>query len=69
MSTKVAINGSGRIGRAILRLGIDEPSIELVAVKDLVDVKNLAYLLRFDTVYGRVSPPVDGGRTIFAVGN
>jgi glyceraldehyde 3-phosphate dehydrogenase len=58
MSTKVAINGLGRIGRAILKLVIDEPSLELVAVNDLVDVENLAYLLRFDTVYGRYSKPV-----------
>jgi glyceraldehyde 3-phosphate dehydrogenase len=63
MSTKVAINGLGRIGRAILRLVIDEPSFELVAVNDLVDAENLAYLLRFDTVYGRFAKPVavDGG--------
>src|SRR6266542_1369838 len=63
MSAKVAINGLGRIGRAILKLVIDEPSIELVAVNDLVGVENLAYLLRFDTVYGRYSKPVvvDGG--------
>ena len=53
MTTRVAINGLGRIGRAILKLVIDEPSLELVAVNDLVDVENLAYLLRFDTVYGR----------------
>jgi glyceraldehyde 3-phosphate dehydrogenase len=58
MSTKVAINGLGRIGRAILRLVIDEPSFDLVAVNDLVDVENLAYLLRFDTVYGRYAKPV-----------
>src|SRR5678816_2456997 len=58
MSTKVAINGLGRIGRAILKLVIDEPSMELVAVNDLVDVENLSYLLRFDTVYGRYSKPV-----------
>jgi glyceraldehyde-3-phosphate dehydrogenase/erythrose-4-phosphate dehydrogenase len=58
MRTKVAINGLGRIGRAILKLVIDEPSIELVAVNDLVDAENLAYLLRFDTVYGRYSKPV-----------
>lgn len=57
MSTKVAINGPGRIGRAILKLVIDEPSFELVAVNDLVDVGNLAYLLRFDTVHGRLSKP------------
>jgi glyceraldehyde 3-phosphate dehydrogenase len=58
MRTKVAINGLGRIGRAILRLVIDEPSFELVAVNDLVDAENLAYLLRFDTVYGRYPKPV-----------
>jgi glyceraldehyde 3-phosphate dehydrogenase len=58
MSTKVAINGLGRIGRAILKLVIDKPGLELVAVNDLVDVENLAYLLRFDTVYGRYSKPV-----------
>src|SRR4029079_15723549 len=58
MTTKVAINGLGRIGRAILKLAVDEPSIEVVAVNDLVDVENLAYLLRFDTVYGRYSKPV-----------
>jgi glyceraldehyde 3-phosphate dehydrogenase len=53
MTTKVAINGLGRIGRAILKLVTDEPSLELVAVNDLIDAENLAYLLRFDTVYGR----------------
>jgi len=53
MSTKVGINGLGRIGRAILKLVIDEPALELVAVNDLVEAENLAYLLRFDTAYGR----------------
>jgi glyceraldehyde 3-phosphate dehydrogenase len=53
MSIRVAINGLGRIGRAILKVTIDEPALELVAVNDLADVHNLAYLLRFDTVYGR----------------
>src|ERR1041385_3978323 len=58
MSVKVAINGLGRIGRAILKLVLDEPSLELVAVNDLSDAENLAYLLRFDTVYGRYAKPV-----------
>ena len=58
MTTKVAINGLGRIGRAILKLVTDEPSLELVAVNDLVDVENLAYLLRFDTTYGRYEKSV-----------
>ena len=66
MSIKVAINGLGRIGRAILRLVIDEPSFDLVAVNDSMDVENLAYLLRFDTVYGRYarSVTVDGGNLV-----
>ena len=58
MSTKVAINGLGRIGRAILKLLVEEPGLELVAVNDLVPADNLAYLLRFDTVYGRYPKPV-----------
>ena len=58
MTTRVSINGLGRIGRAMLKLVMDEPSLELVAVNDRVDVKNLAYLLRFDTVYGRYSKSV-----------
>lgn len=58
MSNRVAINGLGRIGRSLLRLIFDESRFELVGVNDLVDVENLAYLLRFDTVYGRYSKPV-----------
>jgi glyceraldehyde 3-phosphate dehydrogenase len=58
MSTRVAVNGLGRIGRSILKLVMDEPALELVAVNDLVDADNLAYLLRFDTVYGRYAKPV-----------
>jgi glyceraldehyde 3-phosphate dehydrogenase len=62
-ATRVAINGLGRIGRAILKLALDEPALEVVAVNDLAEVENLAYLLRFDTVYGRYPGPVavDGG--------
>jgi glyceraldehyde 3-phosphate dehydrogenase (phosphorylating) len=68
VKTRVAINGLGRIGRAILKLVMDEPLLELVAVNDLVDVENLAYLLRFDTVYGRYSKSVavDGDLLIVA---
>src|SRR3954452_12892624 len=58
MSMRVAINGLGRIGRAILKAVIDQPALELVAVNDLADAENLAYLLRFDTVYGRYSNSV-----------
>lgn len=58
MTSRVAINGLGRIGRSILKLVTDDLALELVAVNDLVDAENLAYLLRFDTVYGRYSKPV-----------
>lgn len=53
MAGRIAINGLGRIGRAIFKLVLDDAALELVAVNDVVDVENLAYLLRFDTVYGR----------------
>ncbi|MDO8659197.1 MAG: type I glyceraldehyde-3-phosphate dehydrogenase [Candidatus Parcubacteria bacterium] len=48
---KVGINGFGRIGRAFLKIAWDRPEIEIVAVNDLSDVENLAYLLKYDTVY------------------
>lgn len=50
---KVAINGFGRIGRTFFRLAFDRPEIEIVAVNDLGDIDNLAYLLQYDSVYGR----------------
>lgn len=49
----VAINGMGRIGRAALKVLMASDGLDLVAVNDLADVDNLAYLLRYDTVYGR----------------
>jgi glyceraldehyde 3-phosphate dehydrogenase len=53
MSARVAINGMGRIGRALFRLIAEAPALELVAVNDLMSPENLEYLLRFDTMYGR----------------
>jgi glyceraldehyde 3-phosphate dehydrogenase len=50
---KVAINGFGRIGRAFLKLAANNSSIEVVAINDLGDPENLAYLLKYDSVYGR----------------
>ena len=49
----VAINGLGRIGRAALKILLDADGLDLVAVNDIADADNLAYLLRYDTVYGR----------------
>lgn len=55
---QVAINGLGRIGRAALKIVMDNPKLELVAVNDIVPADNLAYLLRYDTVYGRYDKEV-----------
>jgi glyceraldehyde 3-phosphate dehydrogenase len=49
----VGINGLGRIGRAALKIVLDADGLDLVAVNDIAEVENLAYLLRYDTVYGR----------------
>lgn len=48
---RVAINGFGRIGRAFFKLAQGSDEIEIVAVNDLGDIKNMAYLLKYDTVY------------------
>ncbi|MBY0294043.1 type I glyceraldehyde-3-phosphate dehydrogenase [Patescibacteria group bacterium] len=58
-TVRVAINGFGRIGRAFVRQSYDRPEIELVAVNDLGSLENLAYLLKFDTVYKRAPFPVE----------
>src|SRR3989338_6609804 len=49
---RIAINGFGRIGRAAAKIALEKKDMELVAVNDLVDPKMLAYLLKYDTVYG-----------------
>jgi glyceraldehyde 3-phosphate dehydrogenase len=50
---KVAINGFGRIGRMVLRSAWKDPQISFVAINDLLDIEQLAYLLKYDTVNGR----------------
>lgn len=50
---RVAINGFGRIGRCFMRAAHGRPEIEIVAVNDLTTPENLAYLLKYDSVYGR----------------
>lgn len=59
MAIKVGINGLGRIGRAALKVIMDTPEFELVGVNDIADVDNLAYLIRYDTVYGRYNRSVE----------
>jgi glyceraldehyde 3-phosphate dehydrogenase len=53
MATRVGINGFGRIGRAVFRILSDRDDIEVVAINDLFENEQLAYLLEYDTVMGR----------------
>ncbi len=55
---RIAINGFGRIGRLFFRQAFDTPDLEIVAINDLGNAENLAYLLKYDTVYGRYSKEV-----------
>lgn len=56
---RVGINGFGRIGRACFRINSESDYFEVVAINDInPDIKNIAYLLQYDTTYGRFPSPV-----------
>ena len=56
---RVAINGLGRIGRATLKILLDTPGLDLVAANDLGTTDDVAYLLKYDTIYGRYAKSVN----------
>src|SRR3989344_5008509 len=56
---KIAINGFGRIGRLFFRAAFGNKNFDIVAINDLGDVENLAYLLKYDTTYGRFGKKVE----------
>jgi glyceraldehyde 3-phosphate dehydrogenase len=64
---KVVINGMGRIGRAAFKIILDTPELELAAVNDLLPPDNLAYLLKYDTVYGRYEKEVKAGENSLVI--
>ena len=62
MSTRVAINGFGRVGRSVLRAATDhDGEIEIVAINDIMDERTMAHLLRYDSVFGRFGATVATG--------
>jgi len=69
--TKIAINGFGRIGRSFFRATFGKPpasgGFDIVAVNDLTDTKTLAYLLKYDSVYGRYGKEVKVDGNFLAV--
>ena len=61
MPIKVGINGFGRIGRNVVRAGLNNPNIEFVAANDLTDTRTLAHLLKYDSVLGPFQGTVEVG--------
>lgn len=64
---RVAINGFGRIGRLVFKIGL-EKGLNIVAINDLTDAKTLAYLLKYDTVYGPYDKKIEVGKGFIRVG-
>ena len=67
MGVRIGINGFGRIGRLVLRAGINDPDLEFVAINDITDAKTLSYLFKYDSIHGRFKGDVkaaDDGFTI-----
>lgn len=58
---RVAINGAGRIGRAFYKVARERGEIDIVAMNDLSDISNIAYLLQYDTAYGKSGFKVEMG--------
>ena len=59
MSIRVGINGFGRIGRHILRIGLDRENLEFVGINDITDTETLAHLFKYDSVFGRYPGEVE----------
>ena len=58
-TTRVGINGFGRIGRMIFRNSLHHPDVEIVGINDLCDAEYLSYLLRYDSMHGRFDGKVE----------
>ncbi|SFS32180.1 type I glyceraldehyde-3-phosphate dehydrogenase [Marininema halotolerans] len=59
MATKIGINGFGRIGRAVFRVAMKNPELDVVAINDLTDAETLAHLLKYDSIHGKYEGSVE----------
>ncbi len=59
MATRIGINGFGRIGRNLLRACLGDSDITCVAINDLTDAETLSYLLRYDSIHGKLQAEVE----------
>ncbi len=67
MALKVAINGFGRIGRLVLRVGLKSKNLDFVAVNDITDATTLAHLLKYDSVHGTMSENIEALEKTFLI--
>ena len=67
MAVKVAINGFGRIGRLALRLMVENPEFDVVAINDLTDAAMLAHLFKYDSAQGRFNGEISVKEGAFVV--
>ena len=69
MATRVGINGFGRVGRCVMRIGADDRELEFIAVNDVTDAKTLAHLLKYDSVHGRYANTVESTASSLRIGS
>jgi glyceraldehyde 3-phosphate dehydrogenase len=69
MAIKVGINGFGRIGRNVVRAGLQNPEVEFVAANDLTDTKTLAHLFKYDSILGTLEQDVRAEGDYVVVGD
>ncbi len=69
MATRVGINGFGRIGRNVVRAGLNNPDIEFVAANDLTDTATLAHLLKYDSILGQLKAEIRADGDTLRVGD
>ncbi|AFZ72862.1 type I glyceraldehyde-3-phosphate dehydrogenase [Natronobacterium gregoryi] len=63
-TVRVGLNGFGRIGRSVLRAALSDDDVEIVAINDVMDDDDMAYLLEYDSVYGRLEDVSQDGDTL-----
>ncbi len=64
---RVAINGFGRIGRMYLRIAVNNPNIDIVAINDITDAETLAHLLKYDSVHRAFKGTVTAEKDVLVV--
>jgi len=69
MATRVGINGFGRIGRNVVRAGLNNPDIEFVAANDLTDTATLAHLLKYDSILGQLKTEIRADGDTLRIGD